>query len=295
MSPRRFRALARAKVNLSLEVLRRRPDGYHEIESILQSIDLHDELDIGLSRDGRIAITSDDPEIPTGKSNICHRAICALRSHAGSSLGATIHIRKRIPHSAGLGGGSADAAAVLLATRAGMVPDLPMDELERVGAEVGSDVPFMLHGGTMLARGRGERLTPLTALGGGVFVIVKPSVDISTSDVYRRVTFGLTRPRYRINLKAVNALLSRFPRVSLTFRNALEDVVCPAHPLIAELLEELLAWQPRFASMSGSGSALYAIVEDESTALEMAERFSVRGFFTAVAQPSPRSVELQAV
>jgi len=288
----RFKAIARAKVNLALEVLRKRRDGFHEIETILQSINLFDELEIEFDDSGQILITSTDPDIPSDDGNTCHRAIRLLKPLISSSLGAKIHIRKQIPHSSGLGGASADAAAVILAANEAFGRPLKADELETVAAKVGSDVPFMLYGGTMLGRGRGEILTPLTALRPSFFLVVKPPVDISTASVYRDVNLTLTRHRYRINLNAVNTLLARFPNVSLSFRNGLEDVVCPSYPLISEVLGELLASKPRFASMSGSGSALFAIYENEARASVLAERFSVRGFFTAVVEPSPRAVEL---
>ena len=291
----KYRAIARAKVNLGLEVLRLRPDGYHEIETIFQSVDLYDELEIGLDRSGRTEIVCSDPEIPTDESNLCARAIAAMRPHAGGDLGAVIRVDKRIPTCAGLGGGSADAAAVILAVDRGKGLHLSPKTLAKAALECGSDVPFMLHGGTMLGRGRGELLTRLAPLRKGVFVIVKPPVDISTSWVYKNANFQLTRRRYRFNLKAVNALLARFPDVTPSFRNVLEDVVCPSHPTVSEVLEELLASRPYLASMSGSGSAVFAIVENEARASQLAERFSVRGFFTAVAGPSPRAIDLYPV
>lgn len=289
---KRFSVTARAKVNLALEVLRRRPDGYHEIETILQSISLCDELEIRLNRSGRVVITCNDPDIPTDSTNLCWRALERMRVHAGPDLGAAIRIDKRIPHSAGLGGGSADAAAVILAVVRGEGLALPLETLERTAVECGMDVPFMLRGGTMLGRGRGEVLTPLSPLRKGVFVVVKPPVDIPTAWVYKNVNFQLTRHRYRFNLKAVNALLARFPDVGMSFRNALEDVVCPSYPSVREVLEELLISKPYFASMSGSGSALFAVVDSDEKASRLAERFSVRGFFTAVAVPCSRAVDL---
>jgi 4-diphosphocytidyl-2-C-methyl-D-erythritol kinase len=289
---RRFDVRARAKVNLALEILHKRRDGYHEIETILQSIELHDRLDIEINRSGRVVITCSDPDIPTDETNLCFRAIESMRPHIGSDLGADIHIEKHIPPNAGLGGGSSDAAAVILAVARASVLDLSPTVLEGAAAAVGSDVPFMLYGGTMFARGRGEVLTKLTPLRRGNFLIVKPPVDISTAWAYKNVNFQLTKHRYRFNLKAVNALLARFPDVTLSFRNALEDVVCPSYPLVYEVLEELLASRPYVASMSGSGSAIFAIYESEARASQLAERFSVRGFFTAVAKPSPRAVDL---
>lgn len=287
-----FIAHARAKVNLSLEVIRRRPDGYHEIETIFQSVNLYDTLRLGFDRSGDVEITCTDPDIPTGPDNICHKAVVLLRDHIDPRLGARIHIDKQIPSAAGLGGGSADAAAVLLAANEAAGRILPRETLEALALQLGSDVPFMLRGGTMLGRGRGEILEPLTTLRGGFFLIVKPNVDISTRSVYEGLNLSLTRHRYRINLKAVNALLARFPGVALTFRNALEDVVCPTYPLVAETQRELLESSPRFASMSGSGSALFAIFESETKASRAAENFSARGYFTTVVEPSPRAVDV---
>jgi 4-diphosphocytidyl-2-C-methyl-D-erythritol kinase len=288
----RVAARACAKVNLALEVLRRRPDGYHDIETILQSIDLCDDLSIEFDHSGRVVIDTTDPGVPTDERNTCFRAIEALRPLIGPTVGAAIRITKRIPHSSGLGGASADAAAVILAAVQAAGLDPPMSALEDVAARVGSDVPFMLHGGTMLARGRGEILTRLTPIQRGFFLIVKPPVDISTAAVYQAVNLTLTTHRYRINLKAVNALLARFPDASLTFRNALEDVVCPAYPAVSEVLGELFASQPRFASMSGSGSALFAVYNNEAKASRLAGRFAAQGLFTAVARPSLRAVEI---
>jgi 4-diphosphocytidyl-2-C-methyl-D-erythritol kinase len=287
-----FTARARAKVNLCLDVLRRRRDGYHEIETIFQSIDLYDTLDIAFDDSGTVRITCTDPDIPTDEHNICHKAIVELRGHLGPELGAAIHIDKQIPHSAGLGGGSADAAAILLAAGRLAPGQLGGDTLAALALNLGSDVPFMLTGGTALGRGRGEILSPLTGLKGCFFLIVKPTVDISTREVYERVSLSLTKHRYRINLKAVNTLLARFPKVALTFRNALEDVVCPMYPKVAETLGSIMEHSPRFAAMSGSGSALFAIFESESKASVTAEIFSARGYFTAVVGPARQAVEL---
>jgi len=284
---------ARAKVNLSLELIRRREDGYHEIETVLQTVDLADQLRVELTDDARVEIACDDPGIPTDAGNLCHRAIVAMRPLAGPSLGARIRISKRIPPGAGLGGGSADAAGVLLAVRRGLGLDVDAEAMQSVAASIGSDVPFMLHGGTMLGRGRGEILTPLQPLKRGVFVIVKPKVSISTAWVYSQFNFRLTTHRHRLNLRSANSALARFPRGRLPFRNALEDVVLPSHPEVAGLLEQLQSERLFFASMTGSGSAVYAIFDRDWRAAEVAERFSVRGLFTSVAKPAKQAVDIR--
>lgn len=284
---------ARAKVNLSLEIIRRRKDGYHEIETVFQAIDLADRLRIELTSDRRIDIQCTNPEIPTGEENLCHRAVRAMRKLAGPSLGARIHIEKHIPPGAGLGGGSTDAAAVLLAVDRGLGLDLSRERLTEVAGGLGSDVPFFLHGGTMLGRGRGELLTPLEPLKNGVILVVKAPVTISTAWAYSHFNFRLTTHGPRLNLRSVNSVLARFPRAPLPFRNVLEAAVLPAFPMIAALLEQLRSERPCFASMTGSGSAVYAIFDRESRAVEVAERFSVRGLFTSVAKPAKQAIDIQ--
>jgi len=283
----------RAKVNLSLEVIRRREDGYHEIETIFQCIDLADSIEIEFTSDRLIQIECTNADIPTDERNLCHRAIVAMRPAAGASLGARMKIEKRIPSGAGLGGGSGNAAGILRAVCRGLRLDVPGATLERIAASLGSDVPFFLHGGTMLGRGRGELLTPLEPLKRGVFLVVKPRVNIDTAWVYSRPTFGLTSHRPRLNLKAANSVLARFPRGALPFRNALEAAVVPAYPEVARLLEELLSEHPCFASMTGSGSAVYAIFEHEARAVEVARRFEMRGLFVSIAKPARQAVEIR--
>ncbi len=287
-----MRVVTRAKVNLHLEVLRRRGDGYHEIETIYQSVSLADTLDVEFTDDASVRITCTDPEIPTDETNLCARAVAALRRATGRRFGARIHIDKRIPAGAGLGGGSANAAGVLLAAVRALGLDLAPRDLEPVAAELGADVPFMLHGGTMLGRGRGEILTPLSPVTRGVFLIVKPPVSISTAWVYGRFNSRLTRHRPRLTLDAVNSVLARFPAGNPSFRNALEDVVCPSVPAVANALDDLLRDRPCFASMTGSGSAVFAVYTDRRRAESTAERFSVRGCFTSVVVPAKRAVDI---
>jgi 4-diphosphocytidyl-2-C-methyl-D-erythritol kinase len=292
-TPNRLHVTTRAKVNLSLEVIRRREDGYHEIETIFQCIDLADQIEVELTSDARIEIECSVPEIPVDERNLCHRAIVAMRPAAGASLGARMKIDKRIPSGAGLGGGSSNAAGILLAVCRELRLEVPARELNRIAASLGSDVPFFLYGGTMLGRGRGEILTPLESLKGGTFVIVKPEVSIATGWVYSQPTFGLTSHRPRLNLRAANSVLARFPRGALPFRNALEAAVLPAYPVIARVLEELFSDQPCYASMTGSGSAVYAIFEHEGHAVEVARRFAQRGFFASVAKPARQAIEIR--
>lgn len=292
-TPARLHVISRAKVNLSLEVIRRREDGFHEIETIFQSIDLADTIDVEFTSDTRIEIECNVPDIPTDERNLCHRAVTAMRPLAGASLGARMWIEKRIPSGAGLGGGSSNAAGILLAIARSLRLDIPPEKLGKVAAAIGSDVPFFLHGGTMLGRGRGELLTPMEPLKRGFFVVVKPEVSISTAWTYSQPSFGLTSHRPRLNLRAANSVLARFPRSALPFRNALEAAVVPAYPAVARILEELFSEQPCFASMTGSGSAVYAIFTHEDHAVEVARRFAQRGLFASVAKPTRQAIEIR--
>ena len=291
-----------AKVNLHLDILRRRPDGYHEIETVFQSIGLYDELEIEINEGGNVDIevacdeavsaVCDPGEIPRDHRNLCARAIEAMRPHAGTHLGARVRLLKRIPWGAGLGGGSANAAAVILAVDRARYLGLSREALEAAALEVGSDVPFMLHGGTMLGRGRGEILSPLDPVTDGWFLIIKPELSISTAWAYANFNSHLTMHRRRINLRTANSVLARIPAATPPFRNALEDVVCPSHPVVASALDDLLEQAPCFASMSGSGSALFAIFAEQEQAARLAERFSVRGFFSSVVEPAKRAVDI---
>jgi 4-diphosphocytidyl-2-C-methyl-D-erythritol kinase len=144
----------------------------------------------------------------------------------------------------------------------------------------------------MLGRGRGEKLIRLEPIRAGWFLIVKPDVTISTAWAYGNYRFGLTKHKPRTNLRAVNAVLARFPAVTISFRNDLEDVVCPTYPLVSGVLSELLFERPCFASMTGSGSALFAVFRSRDEATRVAERFSVRGLYTSIAEPAKRAVDI---
>ncbi|NPV53713.1 MAG: 4-(cytidine 5'-diphospho)-2-C-methyl-D-erythritol kinase [Firmicutes bacterium] len=187
---------ARAKVNLTLDILGRRPDGYHEIESLMQSVDLADIVRVSDGGPG-IEIWSDSPDVPADSTNLAAKAALALATSCGARLGARgarIQIHKRIPVAAGLAGGSADAAATLLGLNELWGLGLQASELVEIGARVGADVPFCLTGGTAVARGKGEFIEQLPPLEGAWFVLVVPQIKVSTADVYRQFDVLLGDP-----------------------------------------------------------------------------------------------------
>jgi 4-diphosphocytidyl-2-C-methyl-D-erythritol kinase len=293
-----LRAHAHAKVNLHLEVLSRRPDGYHEIETIFQSIGLFDELDFEMT-DGPIHVRCEHPDVPTDRSNLCHRAAKLLKSRLGLKRGVEITLHKNIPVAAGLGGGSADAAACLVALprlwRCRIADEVLHDILHDVARTLGADVPFFLRGGTQLGRGIGENLTPLSASGGGWYLILTPPMKVSTQWVYEHLRMGLTTIPPKVNLTNYKALLARFPDRRWPGSNRLGDVVFPAHPSLHRLYLDLLETEPQLALLSGSGPSIFAVYSEEESAELARTAFADRASFSWVGRSTRQGVTLVEV
>jgi 4-diphosphocytidyl-2-C-methyl-D-erythritol kinase len=278
---------APAKINLYLRVVRRRPDGYHDIETIFQTIALADTLTFGLLAPGswllagdEVVLECDDPSLPTDETNLVLRAARALRASTGARSqepGARsraqrthIHLTKRIPAGAGLGGGSSDAAVTLLALR--RLWDLPIDDeaLHALAADLGSDVPFFLRGGAALAAGRGEILTPLPDPPALSLVLAVPAFGVSTPWAYRAwrpVADGPTVEECRAALSAGD-----LDDLAATLRNDLEPGVFAAHPELEAMRQRLLDAGAVAARMTGSGSTLFALARDPDHARRIAQK-----------------------
>lgn len=273
-----MRTLAHAKLNLFLRVVGRRPDGFHELETVFQSIDLADVLTVEPADDLRLSGGS--AEAPPGPENLVLRAAAALREAAGGRRGAAIHLEKRVPVGAGLGGGSSDAAAALLALNRLWGLDFPPERLAALAAALGSDVPFALRGGSAVGRGRGELLEalPTPSLW---FVLVRPPFPVPTARAY-----GLYRPAppESPSLGAfLAALASGDPaRLAPVLRNDLEPGVFGAWPELAALRERLLAAGAVGARMTGSGSVLFGLARDERHAREVTARVEGPGTWVQV-------------
>ena len=260
LPPGALGARAFAKINLHLEVLRRRPDGYHDIETVMQTVGLYDTLHF-VPRPRGISLLCDSPGVPTDDSNLCLRAAAALLKVAGLGApprGVRIDLYKRIPAAAGFGGGSADAAATLVALDDFWGLHLEPEQLAAAAAEVGSDVSFCLRGGTALARGRGDRLTPLPALRHTTFLLVIPGVPVAAAWAYENLRMGLTRRAHTLSMDQLKTILARYPDGAQGLYNRLQDAVCPAHPVVAEISSRLLHTGAVVALMSGSGSGIFA-------------------------------------
>ena len=237
--------LAPAKVNLTLDVGARRPDGYHEVVSVMQSVALYDTVTMESGTGEGISLTCDDAAIPADGSNLAWRAAEVFFRTTGVACdGLHITLEKSIPSQAGLGGGSSDAAAVLRGLRKLYAPELPMEALERMGMELGSDVPYCVRGGTVLVQGKGEQLLSLRALPECWFVVCKPQVSFSTAEMYRRLDEA---------------------EIFSQIGNVFEQVLPPGSEIFA-IRDRLLTLGAGTACMSGSGSAVVGFFSQEEAA-----------------------------
>lgn len=262
---------ANAKINLSLDVLRRRSDGYHEVELIYNEIDLHDTVTVRLTEDGKVTLRCSDPSLPSDDGNIAYRAARMILDKVKSGCGAEITLEKKIPHGAGLGGGSADAAAVLKGLNTLLGNPLEREDLMQLGAKLGADVPFCILGGCAVGEGIGEILTPLSMTEDFIYVIVKPEESISTAFVYNNLDLT-ERPR-GLSVKNVAEGIRNGDK-SMIFAaagNIMESVTEKAVPVVSKIKKALYDCGAELALMSGSGTSVFGIFEDEKTA-EAAER-----------------------
>ena len=261
---------AHAKINLTLEVLGKRPDGYHEVAMIMQSVSLHDTVTLSL-RDSGISLACDRPDLPCDSGNLAFRAADLLRREVGVARGVQIELTKRIPLAAGLAGGSTDAAAVLKGLNRLWQLALPAAELERLAARLGSDVPFCLQGGTSLATGRGEILTALPDFSGHGVVLANPPLQVSTAWVYGNFR-GSNQCRPEVSRLRQWLGQQDFSAVAAALFNDLESVTIPAYPQIAAIKEQLLQAGAAGVLMSGSGPTVFALAPDPAAAGEVAGR-----------------------
>ncbi len=283
-----------AKLNLGLRVLDRRGDGFHNVRTVLQAIDLSDELAVSLRGGAGPAVTLEcDREDLATERNLAWIAADRLLRRAGVASAAHVRLRKRIPSGAGLGGGSSDAAAVLRAL-AGLLPAPPCREaLHEIAAGIGSDVPYFLTGGTALAKGRGTEITALPDLPATAVAIALPAIEVSTAEAYRALaerrvtrltqsddadTMGLYGSDRRVSGE------SAIQGVPERMVNDFEDVVFQQFPALAGIKRGLLANGARHALMSGSGSAVFGLFDSPEGAAKAACRLGANGLRVEVAR-----------
>jgi len=261
-----------AKINLCLNVLGKRPDGYHEVEMLMQAVGLYDEVTVGLTGNG-ITVTCDSTAVPGGEGNIAWRAAREMVARSGSKTGVAVHIKKTIPVAAGLGGGSSDAAAVLVAANRLLGTQLGREQLAAIGAGLGMDVPFFLYGPTALAKGRGEVLTALPAPPMFWVLLVNPGFETSTAWVYKNLSFGLTKKGDCTNIAGLTV-----GQIARSLHNDLETVTASAHGQIGEMQRALLAAGALGARMSGSGPTVFGMFETAAACREAARELQTKGW-----------------
>ena len=291
MQVSQMKVKAFAKVNLSLDVLGKRPDGYHEVAMVMQAVDLADTIELAEQPAG-ISITVNVPGLPADSANLAYRAAALLAAECGVTKGVAIAIDKRIPLAAGLAGGSADAAAVLEGLNSLWRLNLPMARLEALGARLGSDVPFCLRRGTALATGRGEILTALPPLPACFFVLATPRIEVSTAWVYCRF-----RPETAGKRPDTPAMLAALKRgdlgvVARAAANVLESVTARAYPEVEELKKYMLQQGALASLMSGSGPTVFALTPDPVVAERIAAGLRpCKGMNVALARPVQENQE----
>lgn len=267
---------APAKVNLCLNVLRRRPDGYHDVAMLMQQVDLADRVRIRIAEGDDIVVDCPGLSLAPGESNIAGRAAGLLLEHVGLSRHVVISIEKNIPAAAGLGGGSSDAAAVLSGLNEMLALNLSRHELMALGVRLGADVPFFLFGQTAWATGVGERLQPWPGVPPLWLLLVNPGVAVSTAWVYQNL--GLTGagtvasiPKFPEGIRGLVRLL----------HNDLEPVTCRRYPLVAEIKQQVLDNGALGALMSGSGPTVFGVFDTQAAAELAAEELcTTHGWWT---------------
>ncbi len=279
--------LANAKINLTLDILRRREDGYHDLQMVMQSVTLADKLTVTPAQGTEGVAASDLHFLPTGGKNLAQMAAAAFRAATGLGGEVDVAIQKHVPVCAGLAGGSADAAAVLRAMDRLAGTGLSLEQLAAIGEAVGSDVPFCVLGGTALAQGRGERLTPLPPLPPCFIVICKPPFSISTPQLFSRVNVRkiVRRPDTPGVVAALGA--GDLAGVARRMYNVFEDVLDPRR--LSELNEikgVLIDCGALGASMSGSGPSVFGLFKDEVRAQDACRR--LRGTYRDVFLCTPQ-------
>jgi 4-diphosphocytidyl-2-C-methyl-D-erythritol kinase len=282
-----------SKVNLFLEVLGRRDDGYHEICSIAALTELCDTIILERRTCG-ITITAKDPRVPPGPENLCYRAADLLLRHSGVHGGVSIRIEKHIPVAGGMGGGSSNAAATLWGLN--LLYDLgwPREELTHLGAELGSDVPLFFCRGAAFIRGRGERVEELAALMPRWLVIANPGIEISTASVYRRLRLPLTSDKTGFTMRGLVETGQEEAALSHCF-NRLEDVVLEAYPVVAGLKQRLALLGASPVLVSGSGPTVFGMMREADMAKQVASSLVESGIAAVACRTLGRNPLLTTV
>ncbi|HLR11692.1 MAG TPA: 4-(cytidine 5'-diphospho)-2-C-methyl-D-erythritol kinase [Sporosarcina sp.] len=266
---------APAKINLTLDVLYKRPDHFHEVEMVMTTVDLADYVGLRLLNQQKILIKTTDSFIPNDQRNLAYQAAKLLMDRFDIKTGVEIDIHKQIPVAAGLAGGSTDAAATLRGLNRLWKLNLSVEELAELGAEIGSDIPFCVHGGTALATGRGEVLKPLSAPPNCWVILAKPAISVSTGNIYGSLTLDeMEHPNTQAMIEALEA--ANYVQMCDTLDNVLETVTLPLHPEVDSLKRQMKKFGADAVLMSGSGPTVFGLVKTEEKARKVCN--GLKGF-----------------
>ncbi len=255
---------APAKINLSLDVLYKRPDGYHEVKMVMTTIDLADRIElVALPEEDAVRIVSQNRFVPDDCRNLAYQAAKLLKETFSIRQGVAISITKHIPVAAGLAGGSSDAAATLRGLNKLWQLGLTVDELAELGAKIGSDVAFCVYGGTALATGRGEIITPIASPPPCWVVLAKPPIGVSTAEVYRNLELDrVSHPDVDAMVRAIEQ--QDYAAICRLVGNVLEEVTLKKYPEVAHIKEQMKRFGADAVLMSGSGPTVFGLIEHDS-------------------------------
>lgn len=257
---------ALAKINLGLDVVRRREDGYHEVRMIMQTIQLYDRLDIKRTQEPGIQIQTNLSFLPVNENNLIYKAAKLLMDEFSITDGVSVKLDKRIPVAAGMAGGSTDAAAMLIGVNRLFSLGLTKRQLMERGVQIGADVPYCIMRGTALAEGMGEALSPLPPMVKCPVLIAKPSISVSTKFVYQNLKLDDTTIHPDIDRLIDDIKAKNLHDIAAHMGNVLETVTIPNYPVIDEIKKHMLSNGAVGAMMSGSGPTVFGLFDDEDTA-----------------------------
>ncbi|MCE7791811.1 4-(cytidine 5'-diphospho)-2-C-methyl-D-erythritol kinase [Salipaludibacillus sp. CUR1] len=270
---------APAKINLTLDVLRKREDGYHDVEMVMTTVDLADRIHLTLLADDEIRVEVNKGHVPANKNNLAYQAARLLKDRYPVKGGVSIYIDKHIPVSAGLAGGSTDAAAVLRGLNDMWSLGLSLEELADIGLEIGSDVPYCVFGGTAVARGRGEDLTFISSPPPCWVVLAKPPAGVSTKDIYQRLNLDqMNHPDTEAMIQAIET--QNFKEICNNLENVMEPATFELAPEVKKIKQRLIQFGAEGTVMSGSGPTVFSLAKTESKAYRLYN--GLKGFMDGV-------------
>ena len=289
----RIQMKALAKINLGLDVLRRREDGYHEVKMIMQTISLHDDLEIRRIKTPEIQVKTNLYYLPTNENNLVYKAAKLLMDEFGIKEGVAIQLKKRIPVAAGMAGGSTDGAAVLWGMNQMYGLGLSRQELMERGVKLGADVPYCVQRGTALAEGIGERLSVLPSMPKCTILIAKPGISVSTKFVYENLHANDLKPEQHPDVdRMIEAMKEKnLDLLCERMGNVLETVTIPAYPVIQEIKEHMMACGAAGAMMSGSGPTVFGIFHSPVQAKAAMKDLKVNGLAKQLYLTTPYNVK----